>query len=139
MDQDCIMNLLSAAGTLSYTFAHRRTVADCSDLSDVAWAALIEDYWSPSDQDRETAKFLTADATEQAALLADLAAAGVSNPTVEDIELTAQQKADVEASGVRSKKYVPGFLAACAAIRAESEAYTDTSVRAMAKAQFVQI
>ena len=69
----------------------------------------------------------------------DLSDAGVASPTVEDIELSAQEKADVESSGIRSKKYLPGYLGYCAEIRAEDASYTDTSVRAMAKAQFVRI
>lgn len=136
-EQNSILTVVVDSGATTYVFTHRRTTADLSGLTDEDREGLAAIYWCANKAPFTAVKFLSKDADDQAALEAALSALSVPTPTVENIELTAAEQADISASGIRSKKHVPTFLSTCSAIRASNPEYPDLVVRALAKADFV--
>ena len=130
-----IITVTIGADETSYTFAHRQTDADLSGLSEAQRATLRGSHWL-RDTDPASSVFLTEDADEQTALESSLSSLSVTF-TVSDVSLTTSQKADVVASGIRSKQYIPKYLEVCGVLRAEGA--SDTAVRAMAKGQIVAV
>ena len=130
-----IITVTIRADETSYTFAHRQTDADLSGLSASQRATLRGSHWL-RDTDPASSVFLTEDADEQTALESSLSSLSVTF-TVSDVSLTTSQKADVVASGIRSKKYIPKYLEVCGVLRAEGG--RDTAGRARAKGQIVAV
>lgn len=62
-----------------------------------------------------------------------VARTGITYTWKDDCTLTAEQKADIEASGIRSKKDLSDYLDRCSVLRRDNPTWTDETVRIVAK------
>jgi hypothetical protein len=120
--------------SIVYSFAYKRMVVDLSlvPAADRDW--LARTFWCADDSGGQwkSVRVVSRDSTEHAAVISQLATLGIS-PSAVDIQLTAQQKADVIASQLSSKAQIVRYLGICSRLREDNPTWTDETVRSVAK------